>query len=312
MYFHQPVLVKEVLEYLNLKSNSNVIDGTIGGGGHAEAILEKIGPNGYLLGFDRDSRAIQAAGEHLARFASRVILIKDSYQNINKNINEYRLRFPFGFNAVLLDLGLSSAQVSAEDARGFSFKADQPLDMRFGSEFSLTAEEIVNQWRVEDLLRIFKEYGEERYTKLIAQKIITARKVKEIKTTGELVEIIDEVYRHKQGRINPVTKIFQALRIAVNDELNVLKSALPQVLEVLGPGGRLAVISYHSLEDRLVKQFFQKEAKNCLCPKEIPVCCCGHQASLKIITKKPIIPSDQEIQANPRSRSAKLRVAEKI
>lgn len=321
VYFHQPVLVKEVLEYLNLKPNDNVIDGTVGGGGHAEAILKKIGPNGHLLGLDRDPKAIAAAQQRLIRFKNRFTLIQDSYKNLpsiinnyfrvkrNKNKNIYAERSGIQFNHLLLDLGLSSAQVAPKDERGFSFQNDSPLDMRFGPDSFLTAGEILNKWSKDELIKIFKEYGEERYAKKIAEKIVLSRQKKPIKTTLDLVEIID--YRQR-GRIHPATKVFQALRIAVNDELNVLKESLPSILDILSPAGRIAVISYHSLEDRIVKRFFQKEAKDCLCPKNIPICQCHHQARLKIITKKPIVPKFEEIEQNPRSRSAKLRVAEKV
>ena len=328
-YHHQPVLVNEVLEYLNLKPNDNVIDCTLGGGGHAENILERTGPHGHLLALDRDPRALEAAGLRLKKFSKRVTLIQNSYKNLpllladppesglNKNKN-YKKRFDLGFAGLLLDLGLSSAQVSAEDGRGFSFQSTEALDMRFGPDTALTAAEIVNQWSKEDLIKIFKEYGEEKFAKSIAENIILFRARKLLTATSDLVKIIEDSYPtsgrgHGQGRkIHPATKVFQALRIAVNDELRVLAGFLPQALEALAPGGRLVVISYHSLEDRIVKHFFNQEAKDCLCPKEIPVCVCGHQARLKILTKKPVTPSTEEISKNPRSRSAKLRAAEKV
>ncbi|HAH04765.1 MAG: Ribosomal RNA small subunit methyltransferase H [Parcubacteria group bacterium GW2011_GWA2_43_17] len=328
-YHHQPVLVNEVLEYLNLKPNDNVIDCTLGGGGHAENILERTGPHGHLLALDRDPRALEAAGLRLKKFSKRVTLIQNSYKNLpllladppesglNKNKN-YKKRFDLGFAGLLLDLGLSSAQVSAEDGRGFSFQSTEALDMRFGPDTALTAAEIVNQWSKEDLIKIFKEYGEEKFAKSIAENIILFRARKLLTATSDLVKIIEDSYPtsgrgHGQGRkIHPATKVFQALRIAVNDELRVLAGFLPQALEALAPGGRLVVISYHSLEDRIVKHFFNQEAKDCLCPKEIPVCVCGHQARLKILTKKPVTPSTEEISKNSRSRSAKLRAAEKV
>lgn len=328
-YHHQPVLINEVLEYLNLKPNDNVIDCTLGGGGHAENILERTGPHGHLLALDRDPRALEAAGLRLKKFSKRVTLIQNSYKNLpllladppesglNKNKN-YKKRFDLGFAGLLLDLGLSSAQVSAEDGRGFSFQSTEALDMRFGPDTALTAAEIVNQWSKEDLIKIFKEYGEEKFAKSIAENIILFRARKLLTATSDLVKIIEDSYPtsgrgHGQGRkIHPATKVFQALRIAVNDELRVLAGFLPQALEALAPGGRLVVISYHSLEDRIVKHFFNQEAKDCLCPKEIPVCVCGHQARLKILTKKPVTPSTEEISKNSRSRSAKLRAAEKV
>ncbi|MBU1036677.1 16S rRNA (cytosine(1402)-N(4))-methyltransferase RsmH [Patescibacteria group bacterium] len=309
-YFHQPVLVSEVIDFLNPRSNQNVIDATIGGGGHAETILKKTAPNGHLLGLDRDPRAITAASKNLKKFNSRVTLICDSYKNINKIINEQRSFIHY--HHLLLDLGLSSAQVAPDEPRGFSFQSQEALDMRFGPQSDLTAEKIINQWKELDLINIFQNYGEERFARQIAKNIGLYRKDKPIKTAGDLVKLIMRVYGGKRGKIHPATKIFQALRIAVNDELNVLKSSLPEMLDILPVGGRMAVISYHSLEDRIVKFFFKEEAKDCLCPKEIPVCQCHHQAGLKILTKKVIKPSLSEIKENPRSRSAKLRVVEKI
>ncbi len=309
-YFHQPVLLNELLEYLDLKPNDNVIDCTVGGGGHALAILEKTAPKGHLLGLDRDPKAIEASAQRLLKFQNRITLIKNTYKNLNNIINEQQ---PFiQFNHLLLDLGLSSAQLAEEDSRGFSFRSEKTLDMRFGPDTDLTAAEILNKWPKDDLIKIFKEYGEERFAKKIVEKIILFRTEKLLTATSDLVKIIEEAYRGRRGKTHPATKVFQALRIAVNDELGVLKKTLPQMLKILPQGGRLAVISYHSLEDRIVKQFFKEEAKDCLCPKEIPVCRCNHPAQIKILTKKPVVPSAYEVEQNPRSRSAKLRVAEKI
>jgi 16S rRNA (cytosine1402-N4)-methyltransferase len=311
-YFHQPVLVDEVLALLNLKPNQNVIDGTVGGGGHAQAILKKTSPNGKLLGLDRDPKAISAAKENLKKFGNRAILICESYKNTNKIIYEQRplVRYHHFF----LDLGLSSAQVAPEDERGFSFHSSQKLDMRFGPDTDLTAAELINRRREEDLVKIFKEYGEERFAKPIAQAIVSFRKTKLIETAAELSAIVEDVYpkRFRHQHLHPATRIFQALRIAVNNELENLKEVLPEVSKTLPKKGRIAVISYHSLEDRIVKNYFRQETRECLCPKEVMICQCGHQASLKLITKKPLTPTEGEIQRNPRSRSAKLRVAEKI
>lgn len=308
-YFHQPVLLKEVLEYLNPKANQNFIDGTIGGGGHASAILEKAKPEGKLLGLDRDPKAIAAAEQNLKVYKNRVILIQDSYKNIEEIIYG---RIVLQFSGILLDLGLSSAQVSVEDSRGFSFKTDQPLDMRFGPETKLTAQEILNRWPEQKLFEIFKNYGEEPKAKVIARKIIKQRLEREFKTTLDLVELIDKVYSNFRRHLHPATKVFQALRIAVNNELETLTEALPKLLKVLSPRGRLAVISYHSLEDRIVKRFFQQAAKDCVCPVNFPECRCNHRKQVLILTKKAVTPSWAEIKANPRSRSAKLRVIQKI
>ncbi|MCX6786062.1 MAG: 16S rRNA (cytosine(1402)-N(4))-methyltransferase RsmH [Candidatus Komeilibacteria bacterium] len=309
-YFHQPVLLEEVIEYLNPKANQNFIDCTIGGGGHARAILEKIKPNGKLLGLDRDPKAIAATGENLKIYKNRLILINDSYKNIQEII--YGNKIDLQFNGILLDLGLSSAQISAEDERGFSFQADQPLDMRFGPDGSLTAAEILNKWPEQKLLEIFKNYGEEPRARMAAQKIVKQRAVKEFTTTLDLVELMDEVYGGGRGKLNPATKVFQALRIAVNNELENLSAALPKLLQILSRGGRMAVISYHSLEDRIVKHWFQDLTKDCICPKNFPECRCDHRQQADILTKKSIQPASAEIKANPRSRSARLRVMQKI
>ena len=306
---HEPVLVKEVIEYLAPKPNENFIDCTLGGGGHAKEILKMTSPNGKLLGIDLDAEAIKAAKENLQEFGQRVNLVNDNYKNLKQII------YDSGFNqinGILLDLGLSSYELQ-DAARGFSFKGSDKLDMRFGQE-GLTASDILNNYKEEELARIFKEYGEERFSRQIAKEIVTERKHNKILKTDQLVSLIAKVYQHKPKprNINIATKVFQALRIEVNDELNNLKKVLPDALNVLAQGGRLAVISFHSLEDRIVKEFFKREAKECICPPEIPVCICGHQAQLKILTKKPIMPSLAEINNNPRSRSAKLRIAIKI
>ncbi len=328
-YFHQPVLLKEVLEYLNPQPNQNFIDGTVGGAGHAGAILNQTGPKGILIGLDRDPRAIEAAKANLKKFGQRAILIQENYSNLISVIekaprqssgqasakggnNNYEAGHSLQFSAILLDLGLSSAQVSPEDERGFSFKTRQVLDMRFGPEANLTAAEILNTWSEAELVKIFKEYGEERHARLIAQRIIAYRKAQPIKYTDQLTAIISQIYANSFYKVNPATKIFQALRIAVNDELNNLTQALPRLLSILPTGGRLAIISFHSLEDRLVKIFFQTEAKDCLCPKNLPICVCGHKRAVKILTKKPVMALAEENKNNPRSRSAKLRVAVKL
>lgn len=310
-YFHEPVLLDEVLEYLRPKPNDCFIDGTLGGAGHAKAILEKTGPKGKLIGFDRDPKAIAAAAKALNKFKNRAVLIQDSYLNIKSYYESGRFKdYPKG---ILLDLGLSSEQLTENDGRGFSFQTDQPLDMRFGPDSQTTASDFLNQSSEADLYRIIKDYGEEPKARLIARKLVLARIVKPIKTTFELVEIIKSCYKGKSFfKINPATKTFQAIRIAVNNELEGLNKVLPDLIEVLPTGARLAIISFHSLEDRIVKQFFKKESMACVCPKNFPECRCGHKPKLKIITKKPIIAANEEINKNPRSRSAKLRVIEKI
>jgi 16S rRNA (cytosine1402-N4)-methyltransferase len=306
---HESVLPKEVIEYLDPKPNDNFIDCTLGGGGHAREILKLISPNGKLLGIDLDPEAIKAAKMKLQEFGDRAILINDNYKNLNIIIQDQK-----GFNqinGVLLDLGLSSYELE-DETRGFSFRGSSFLDMRFGAT-EKTAAYIINQYKEENLIRIFKEYGEERYAKQIAREIINQRKLQPIRTTEQLVKIIEQVYQNKPKlKIHPATKVFQALRIEVNHELENLQELLPQALNLLAKGGRLVVISFHSLEDRIVKEFFKNQAKGCICPPKLPICTCNHEPSLKILTKKIIIPSLGEVKKNPRSRSAKLRAAIKL
>ena len=322
-YFHQPVLVQEVLKYLNPKPNQNFIDCTLGGGGHAQAILKKTGPNGRLLGLDRDPKAIKASTKKLLKYKNRITLIQGSYKNLptllmelrktgtNKN-KKYENRPTLHFNGILLDLGLSSAQVSPEESRGFSFQTDQALDMRFGPDTKLTAQEILNKWPEKKLIEIFKNYGEEPKARAIAKEVILFRERNPLLRTSQLTNLIEKISGSSKKRLNPATKVFQALRITVNQELEVLEESLPKLLDILPKGGRLAVISYHSLEDRIVKEFFKYESIDCHCPKEFPECRCNHKKKVKILTKKPVVPSEKEVEENPRSRSAKLRVVEKM
>lgn len=290
---HIPVLLKEVIQYFNPKPNQNFIDCTLGEGGHAEAILEKIGPQGKLLSIDWNKDSLDIARERLGKFQNRCIFVCDNFVNLKKIVHEHDFSTIFG---ILLDLGLSSLLLEKAE-KGFSFKKDGFLDMRYG-DIGLTAADIINTYSQKELARIFQEYGEERCAEHIAYKIVQARKTHKIDTTFKLNEIVFSAVPsfYKRRHIHPATKIFQALRITVNRELENLREVLPQAIEVLEPQGKMIVISYHSLEDRIVKNFFREESK-----KNI----------LKIITKKPIIPTSQEILKNPRSRSAKMRVAEK-
>lgn len=266
-------------------------------------------PNGVLLGIDADPAALAAAREHLAPFGDRVTLVEAYYDRLARVATDTGFR---PANGILFDLGVSSAQLDVA-ARGFSFQQDAPLDMRFGPGARQTAADIVNLRSAEELQQIFQEYGEERHARWVAQRIVEARSHAPITTTGRLAEI---VARAKPGagheRIHPATRVFQALRIAVNDELERLRLVLPQTLDVLAVGGRLAVISFHSLEDRIVKQFIQRESRDCICPPGLPACACGHVATLRAVTRRPIVATTAEIAANVRSRSAKLRVAERI
>jgi len=306
---HQPVLVKEVLQYLSPKANENFIDCTLGAGGHAKEILRLTAPAGKLLGIDLDPEVIKAAKENLKNFRNRLVLVNDNYKNLKEII------YDTGFNkinGILLDLGISSYELQ-DQTRGFSFKVSAFLDMRFGNG-KKTAADVVNHYKEEELAKIFKEYGEERYSRQIAREIVLSRKKNKINTTDQLVSLIEKVYKNKPKphKIHVATKVFQALRIEVNDELNNLKKILPVSLEILEKGGRLVVISFHSLEDRVVKHFFRQEAKDCICPLESLECRCQHKARLRILTKKVVMASKEEIISNPRSRSAKLRAALKI
>jgi len=297
---HIPVLQKEVLQYLDPKLNENFIDATIDGGGHAVAILGKIKPNGETLGIEIDPEIYQ---ELKSKNLDRLILVNDSYTNLKKIIEKYKFGLVSG---ILFDLGMSSWHLE-ESGRGFSFMRNEPLDMRYQVEIpnskfqipnsnGLTAERIINTYPREEIERILREYGEERFSRRIAKKIAEERKIKPIKTTFQLVEIIKKIVPFKKSKIHPATRTFQALRIAVNDELNNLRKVLPQTIEALAPGGKIVIISFHSLEDRIVKKFFKEEFK---------------KGSLEILTKKPVRPSKEEIKINPRSRSAKLRAAMK-
>ena len=329
-YFHIPVLLKETIEIINPKPGENLIDGTLGGGGHSEAILEKTLPDGKLLGIDLDDEALQESERRLEKYASgchssaetmapsvssKIILRKGNFADFV----EIKEKSNFGsFNIFFLDLGISSQQLNNKTL-GISFLKNLPLDMRMGGadckkDNYKTAEHILNNWNEDAIRLILKNYGEERYAKNIARGIVKERKIKKIVSTKQLVEIISEATpaKYKNQRIHFATRTFQALRIEVNDELKNLENVLPQILENIEIGGRIAVISFHSLEDRIVKQFFQKESKDCICGPEVPVCVCGHQKRLEIITKKPIVASEKEILKNPRARSGKLRVAKKI
>ncbi|HEY5574717.1 MAG TPA: 16S rRNA (cytosine(1402)-N(4))-methyltransferase RsmH [Anaerolineales bacterium] len=302
---HQPVLYNEIIHALQPQSSNSYVDGTLGAGGHARGILEASFPDGRLLGMDVDPQALAVAQERLAEFGSRAVIIQASYTTLSEQLDE------LGWDKVdgiLLDLGLSSMQVDTPE-RGFSFKADAPLDMRFDPRNPATAADLVNYLPEKELADLIYRYGEERRSRQIARAIVKARP---IETTQELAQLVARAVRGGRQDIHPATKTFQALRIAVNQELESLETVLPQAVASLNPGGRLAVIAFHSLEDRIVKQFFRQESRDCICPPRQPVCTCNHQATIREITRRPIMPQDKEIQENPRARSARLRVAEKI
>lgn len=288
---HQPVLLKETLLYLQVRENGKYLDATLGLGGHAEAILEALGGGGRLIALEKDDKSIRLAQENLAFFKPQLTFIRFDFRNLADALRERNIG---QLDGILFDLGLSSYQLG-DESRGFSFLTDAPLDMRFDQSQGLTAGEVVNRFSERELARIFRKYGEERRARVIARRIVQYRQRTPLETTTELVRLI--LPGARRGKIHPATRVFQALRIFVNDELEALEEALPQALKALKKGGRLVVISFHSLEDRIVKYFFREEKK---------------ENRLKILTKKPIIPQLVEIRINPRSRSAKLRAAEKI
>lgn len=302
---HQPVLYQEVLSALQPRSGGRYIDCTLGAGGHAFGILESSNPDGRLLGFDLDPLALELARKRLENFGDRAIILKASYSSLADQLGKLGWQTVDG---ILLDLGVSSMQFD-EGERGFSFMIDAPLDMRFDPLNPLTAMDIINLYSEEELADIIHRYGEERRARQIAHKIVQSRP---ISTTTELARLVAGVSGVGWKKIHPATRTFQAIRIAVNNELETLQKTLPQGIEVLESGGRMAVISFHSLEDRIVKQYFRQESRDCICPPRTPVCTCGHHASIREITRQPIKPQASEIALNPRSRSACLRVAQKI
>ncbi len=302
---HIPVMVPEILKYLEVSSGGRYIDCTLGEGGHTKSLLEASNPGGEVLGIDADHEAIEVSKNRLEEYGERFI-----YDNSNfKNIKKIAMKSKFvPCHGILFDLGVSSLQLDKE-SRGFSFRRKAPLDMRFSINQTLTAQDVLNTFSESEISDILYQYGEERQSRKIAKLIIENRP---LSNADELSDLIKKNIRQTNYKINPSTKTFQALRIYINEELNSLSQALEQSLEILGVGGRMAVISYHSLEDRIVKNFFKKESKYCICPPNIPKCDCEHFPKLKIVTKKPVSPSQSEIDANKRSRSAKLRVVERI
>ena len=308
-FHHVSVLLEECLEGLAIKPDGIYVDGTLGGAGHSSRIAAQL-TTGRLIGIDRDPVALKAAGERLAPYGDRVTLVHSNFCEIKQVLQD--LQIP-GVDGILLDLGVSSPQL--DDAqRGFSYMADAPLDMRMNSEDSLSAYTVVNAWSQEELKRILYNYGEERYAPQIAAAICRKRELKPIETTLELVDIIRSAMppaalREKQ---HPAKRTFQAIRIAVNDELGSVEKVMRDAVACLNPGGRLAIITFHSLEDRIVKNGMADAAKGCTCPPNFPVCICGNKPKVKLVTRKPIISGDEELEVNPRARSAKLRVCEKL
>lgn len=306
---HIPVLKNEVLECLDIKSDGVYVDGTLGGAGHSFCIMERLAKNGTLIGIDRDQDALSAAKEKLKDYTN-VIYINNNHENIKEILEKLNIDKVDG---ILLDLGVSSYQLD-EASRGFSYMHDAPLDMRMNREDKLTAHFVVNKYSEESLARIFFEYGEEKYSKRIAKAIVSRRAKKEIKTTFELVECIKEAMPKSAlyEKQHPAKRVFQAIRIEVNGELINLAKAVKDAAYALKPGGRLCIITFHSLEDRIVKNTFEELEGRCTCPKELPKCVCNKVSYGKIITKKPIVATEEELEINPRSRSAKLRVFERV
>lgn len=308
-FHHVSVLLEECIENLNIKPDGIYVDGTLGGAGHSSQIAKRL-TTGRLIGIDRDPVALKAAGERLAPWADRVTLVHSNFCEIASVLED--LGIP-GVDGILLDLGVSSPQLD-DGARGFSYMADAPLDMRMNNEDALTAHTVVNTWSYEELKRILYDYGEERYAPKIAAAICSRREQKPIETTLELVDIIrgampPAALREKQ---HPAKRSFQAIRIAVNDELGSVEKVMADAVPCLNKGGRLAIITFHSLEDRIVKNGMADAAKGCTCPPKLPVCVCGNKPKVKLITRKPIVSGEIELERNPRARSAKLRVCEKI
>jgi 16S rRNA (cytosine1402-N4)-methyltransferase len=333
MTIHKPVLLEETIENLDLKKGDVVIDATLGGGGHSTVILEKIGKEGTLIALDLDREAVEKFAEFpISNFQfpnkseipifknQNIYLVNDSFANLESILAELKIE---KVDAILADLGWSSDQLLN---RGMSFRRDEKLDMRLRRDQDLSARTVVNDYSREDLERIIRDYGEERFARNIARKIVEARKEKEIETTHDLVEIIESAvparYKHQkiprksrpdgtQGK-HLATRTFQAIRIEVNGELDNLKKFIPKSIESLSEGGRLAIISFHSLEDRIVKDIFRENARGCICPRDFPQCVCGNVPDVRIVTKKPIVAKESEVLDNPRARSAKLRVCEKV
>jgi len=302
---HVPVMLEEVVKALQVQPGGRYVDCTVGAGGHAAAILDRSQPGGQLLGIDADPQAIAIARARLARYGESAVLVNDNFANLLATCEKHDF---LPVHGIVFDLGLASFQIDVAD-RGFSFQHEGQLDMRANPAQETTAAEIVNTYDEEELARIIHEYGEEPFSRRIARAIVRARPME---STVQLANTVERALGGRRSRIHPATRTFQALRIAVNQELDNLQSALGQAVEALGFEGRLAVISYHSLEDRIVKQLLRRESTDCICPPETPECVCGHKATLRLVNKKTITPSREEVLANPRSRSARLRCAERI
>lgn len=306
---HTSVLLEETIENLNIKPQGIYLDGTLGGGGHAYEVAGRLTGTGRLIGIDQDEDAIAAAGKRLEPYRERVTLIRDNYANAVERLAGNGV---YGVDGIVLDLGVSSYQLDNEE-RGFSYRHDAPLDMRMDRRQVLSAKKIINEYSETELTRILRDYGEEKFAKNIAKHIVAAREDKPLETTGELNEIIRAAVPAKMRATggHPSKRTFQAIRIACNRELEVLQDSLDGLIDLLNPGGRICVITFHSLEDRIVKSSFRKNENPCVCPPDFPVCVCGQTSKGTVITRKPILPSERETEENSRAKSAKLRVFEK-
>ena len=308
-FVHKSVLLDETIAGLNIKPDGTYVDGTLGGGGHSFEICRRLSEKGRLIGIDQDNEAIEAAKKRLAQYEDRVTFVHSNYQDIDSVLRGCSVS---GVDGIVLDLGVSSYQLDNVE-RGFTYREDTPLDMRMNRDSVMTAKDIINEYPEAELYRVIRDYGEERFAKNIAKHIVLARQDKAIETTGQLNEIIKAAIpaKMRQGQGHPSKKTFQAIRIELNHELDVLEGSLDTMISWLNPGGRLAIITFHSLEDRIVKSIFKRNMNPCTCPPEFPVCVCGKKPTGTIITRKPIVPGDEELMDNKRAKSAKLRVFEK-
>ena len=307
---HYSVLLEETIEHLNIRPDGIYVDGTLGGAGHASEVAKRLSEKGRLIGIDQDADAIRAAGERLKPFGDKVTIIRSNYANMKEELHAIGIEHVDG---IVLDLGVSSFQLDTPE-RGFTYRdADAPLDMRMDDRQSLTARDIVNDYSEMDLYRIIRDYGEDKFAKNIAKHIVNERQKKPITTAGELSEIIRGSIPMKVQKTggNPAKRTFQAIRIELNHELEVLQDNLDTMIDLLNPGGRICIITFHSLEDRIVKTNFKRNENPCTCPSDFPVCVCGKESKGKVITRKPILPSKVEMEENPRSKSAKLRIFER-
>ena len=306
---HISVLLDETIDGLDIKPDGIYVDGTLGGGGHSYEILKRLSPKGRLIGIDQDGEALKAAGERLKEFENQITLVRSNYCEIDKVLKELNVEKVDG---ILLDIGVSSYQLDNLE-RGFSYKSDAPLDMRMDTRQELTAADVVNTYSENELFKIIKDYGEDKFAKNIAKHIVLARKEKPLETTKDLSEVIKRAIPMKvqaKGG-HPAKKTFQAIRIEVNQELTVLKESIDKMIDLLKPNGRICIITFHSLEDRIVKTKFRENENPCTCPPNFPVCVCGKKSKGKVITRKPIIPSEDEIEENKRAKSSKLRIFER-